>query len=189
MLQQRADARRNSRQILDAARRLVGEHGAAVQMEAIAREAGVAVGTLYRHHPTKADLVAAVVEDAVERVAEAAEASLAAVDEGRDPGAAVEELLALVAARQGADRAAKAALTDLGGAAVDHAAPPAGSAVERALTAIARILAAAAESGSIRSDVTVGDLVHLLAGVPDLDVDPEGHARVLAIVLRGIRAA
>src|SRR5918992_215426 len=54
---QRADARRNHQRILEAARAAFSERGAEVQMDAIARAAGVGVGTLYRHFPTKEALI------------------------------------------------------------------------------------------------------------------------------------
>ena len=66
----RADAVRNRTSILEAARRLVAEQGTEVAMGEIARAAGVAVGTLYRHFPNKADLLAAVVNEYVEALAD-----------------------------------------------------------------------------------------------------------------------
>jgi AcrR family transcriptional regulator len=59
----RSDAARNRVRVLEAARVLVSRDGPDVRMDAIAAEAGVAVGTVYRHFPTKEALVAAVVED------------------------------------------------------------------------------------------------------------------------------
>ena len=66
----RADAVRNRTAILEAAKQLVTEKGAEVAMGEIARVAGVAVGTLYRHFPNKADLLAAVVNEYVEALAD-----------------------------------------------------------------------------------------------------------------------
>ena len=66
----RADAVRNRTAILEAARQLVTEQGTEVAMGEIARAAGVAVGTLYRHFPNKADLLAAVVNEYVEALAD-----------------------------------------------------------------------------------------------------------------------
>jgi AcrR family transcriptional regulator len=59
----RADAARNRARILAAARDQFAAHGSEAGMDEIAAAAGVAVGTLYRHFPTKADLVAAVSEN------------------------------------------------------------------------------------------------------------------------------
>src|SRR5215212_9642576 len=54
---QRADARRNRERIVDAARELFAEQGHNAQMDDVARRAGVGVGTVYRHFPTKSDLL------------------------------------------------------------------------------------------------------------------------------------
>ena len=57
----RADARRNRERILEAARETFSEYGTEAQMDEIARRAGVGVGTLYRHFPTKDVLVGELV--------------------------------------------------------------------------------------------------------------------------------
>lgn len=60
----RADARRNRTRILTAAREVFAEQGASASTEAVAARAGVAIGTVFRHFPTKPDLLSAVVMDA-----------------------------------------------------------------------------------------------------------------------------
>ena len=67
---QRADARRNREKIVEAARASFAEYGLETQMDDIARRAGVGVGTLYRHFPTKDALVRAIVQRHMERMAE-----------------------------------------------------------------------------------------------------------------------
>lgn len=59
----RSDAKRKRGQVLDAARELFASRGADVSLEAIAKQADVGIGTLYRHFPTRADLLAAVSDD------------------------------------------------------------------------------------------------------------------------------
>src|SRR5919201_1150349 len=59
----RADARRNRERILKAARHACAEHGASVQIDDVARAAGVGVGTVYRHFPTKDALIEALVAE------------------------------------------------------------------------------------------------------------------------------
>jgi AcrR family transcriptional regulator len=59
----RADAQRNRRRLLDAARAEFAEHGLDAGVDAVARRAGVGMGTLYRHFPTKGALVEAVIRD------------------------------------------------------------------------------------------------------------------------------
>ena len=95
----RVDAQRNRDRILEAARALVAETGVDATMEDIARHAGVAVGTLYRHFPAKEDLVAAVVEDSLAQMASLTEGALAAVHAGAAPGPALGELFREIAER------------------------------------------------------------------------------------------
>ena len=77
----RRDAQRNRAAILDAARAAFAEAGLEAPMDAIAKSAGIGAGTLYRHFPTRDDLVAAVLEDhrvdLDERARELAEQGLA----------------------------------------------------------------------------------------------------------------
>jgi AcrR family transcriptional regulator len=125
--------------------------------------------TLYRHHPTKADLIAAVVEDSVEAIATAAEAAVADLHAGGDAAQLLTSLFATVAEAHTLDRAVKEALHSLeqGASVTDPAAAPEGSATARAATAIEELLAAGRSAGTLRADLTVDDLVVLLAGVPD----------------------
>jgi AcrR family transcriptional regulator len=76
----RRDAQRNRDSILVAARALLARDGVDASVEEITREAGVGMGTLYRHFPTKADLVDAVLEDAFAEIVQAAEDALAEED-------------------------------------------------------------------------------------------------------------
>lgn len=78
---QRADARRNREAVVKAARERFSREGTAAQIDDIARDAGVGVGTVYRHFPTKEDLVEALVEARFAHIAEyGAEAVEAAKD-------------------------------------------------------------------------------------------------------------
>jgi len=65
---ERSDARLNRARLLAAAREVLAERGAAAEMREIAERAGVAVGTLYRHFPTREALVAAIIADTLEEV-------------------------------------------------------------------------------------------------------------------------
>ena len=81
----RADARRNRELLVSAAREVFAEHGSGVSMEAIAKHAGVGIGTLYRHFPNRFDIVEAVYRDDVEELVRAAERT-----EALEPWEAVE---------------------------------------------------------------------------------------------------
>jgi AcrR family transcriptional regulator len=76
----RQDAARNRRHLVAAARRVFGRDGLDSGVEAVARQAGVGTGTLYRHFPSKDDLVAALLEDLSDEVLESARAALAHQD-------------------------------------------------------------------------------------------------------------
>jgi AcrR family transcriptional regulator len=76
----RQDAARNRRHLVAAARRVFGHDGLDSGVEAVAREAGVGTGTLYRHFPSKDDLVAALLEDLSDEVLVSARAALAHQD-------------------------------------------------------------------------------------------------------------
>jgi len=69
----RADARRNRAKILAAAEEVFAERGAAASTEEVAVVAGVAIGTVFRHFPTKRDLLAAILKDLLESLALAAQ--------------------------------------------------------------------------------------------------------------------
>jgi AcrR family transcriptional regulator len=185
----RADARRNRARILGSARALMAGAGTETTMEDIARHAGVAVGTLYRHFPAKEDLVAAVLEDSAAQVAALAERALAAVDRGAGPGAELDALFRAVADRHATDRAFKAATGQLDldpEAALARAAP--GSNADRATRAITALLDRARAGGDVRTDVTLADLVLLLGSLPGPEVAADRRARYLDIVLAGLRA-
>jgi AcrR family transcriptional regulator len=183
----RVDAQRNRDRILEAARALVAETGVDATMEDIARHAGVAVGTLYRHFPAKEDLVAAVVEDSLAQMASLTEGALAAVHAGAPPGAAIGELFREIAERHATDQAFKSAAGRLDVNAEIAAAAP-GSPIARSVAAISELLERAQIAGQIRGDLTLADLGVLLAAVPGAGVAPEQRARFVDIVIAGLAA-
>ncbi|TDC75528.1 TetR/AcrR family transcriptional regulator, partial [Streptomyces hainanensis] len=175
----RADAVRNRRKILAAAGEQITAHGPDVGMDEIAAAAGVAVGTLYRHFPTKTDLVAAVVAEYVGRVADDAEAALARVSSG---ARAVDELTAFlgrVVETSVSDRAVKAAARTLGAEPGDHAAEA------RAGTAVTTLIEAGQADGDIHPDVTVGD-IYLLFSTAPTDQPATTRTRWLTLVTAGL---
>jgi AcrR family transcriptional regulator len=97
----RADARRNREAVLLAARKRLAKHGLDGSIEDIARTAGVGVGTVYRHFPCKHDLIAALVRDRFERLAERAAEALTEAD----PWKAFCDLMRYSAELQMSDRA------------------------------------------------------------------------------------
>jgi len=164
----RADAVRNRTSILEAARQLVTEQGTEVAMGEIARAAGVAVGTLYRHFPNKADLLAAVVNEYVEALADDAQDAWERVEAGRSD--ADQELLGFLGRALemiSRSHAAKSVARALG-AEVEYAEPE-----TRATEALGRLIEAGRASGRLRRDLTVSDLYILMVFYPG-----EGSAEV-----------
>jgi AcrR family transcriptional regulator len=185
----RVDAQRNRDRILEAAHALVAETGVDATMEDIARHAGVAVGTLYRHFPAKEDLVAAVVEDSLAQMASLAEGALAAVHAGAPPGPAIGQLFREIAERHATDQAFKSAAGRLDvGSNVDTeiATAPPGSPIARSVAAITELLQRAQLAGQIRGDLVLADLGVLLSAVPGAGIAPERRARFVDIVIAGL---
>ena len=154
----RADARRNRERILEGAREAFGDLGAEAQMDEVARRAGVGVGTVYRHFPTKEALLAELVRQRLTTMSAYARDALAAAGE---PFAVFAGLL-----RRNADLAA-------GDAAVQYAMLGAGELVwEQAhaeqvelLGLTAELMARAQQAGTMRADVGASDIPMLMCGV------------------------
>ena len=176
----RADAVRNRTAILQAARQLVSEQGAEVAMGEIARAAGVAVGTLYRHFPNKADLFAAVVNEYVEALADDAQGAWERVEAGRSDVdqellGFLERALELIARSHAAKSVAQAL-----GAEVEYAEPE-----SRATEALGRLIEAGRSSGRLRCDLTVSDLYILMVFYPG-DGSVEVRRRWLELIRPGL---
>lgn len=182
----RSDAVHNRGRVLAAARTLVARDGAEVRMDAIAAEAGVAVGTLYRHFATKEALVAAVVDESLRALASRAEEARSAVDAGAEPFTELELLVRAIAQSYAQDRALKAAAVALG--AEVHVDPrERGSTAARAMAAVDELLRRARRDGTARPDVTTEDLLVVLTQVPDEAATGVGSLeRYLRTLLRGI---
>lgn len=152
----RADARRNRERILQAARYACAEHGASVQIDDVARAAGVGVGTVYRHFPTKEILIEALVAEKVRITTENLREALAI----EDPWEAFAEALRRNAEIMAGDAGLREAMMRLGPG-VGHTGE---GAVE--LEALgARLVERAQAAGELREDVTVHDISALMIGL------------------------
>jgi AcrR family transcriptional regulator len=176
----RADARRNRERILQAARFACAEHGASVQMDDVARGAGVGVGTVYRHFPTKEALIEALVAEKFRVTSDNIRRAL----EIDDPWEAFAEALRSNAEVMAADAGLRDALIRLGPD-VPHSDEARAELDELG----GRLISRAQAAGALREDVTAQDIGALMAGLctsmahPGLD-----WRRHLELLLDGLRA-
>jgi AcrR family transcriptional regulator len=175
----RADAVRNRHKILATAEAAFARDGLAVSVDDIARRAGVGIGTLYRHFPTKDALIAAIVIARIERVAERAE-QLAG---SPAPGAALVELLEHMVA----EGATKRDLVEALGGTEWFETAAVETARRRYRRALAKLLTRAQDAGEIRGDVTASDLTAIVKGLFAANVDARARGRLLRILLDGLR--
>jgi AcrR family transcriptional regulator len=178
----RSDAARNREQLLKVATRVFASAGAETSMRAIAREAGVGIGTLYRHFPTRESLVEAVYRDQVGRLTNGARELLA-------------ELAPAVAMRRWMDLfgewiATKNGMLDTLLAVIESGAVGHAGTRDEILNAISAILDAGRVTGDLRSDVTPEEIAASLIGIFTVAHQP-GHTvtadRLLDILLDGLR--
>jgi AcrR family transcriptional regulator len=181
--QMRADARRNRDRLLAAARAAFTEHGADAPLDDIARQAGVGIGTLYRHFPTRLALQEAVYRDQVE--------NLCALGEGlrgeSEPGEALETwiraLVGYVATKRGLSQTL---INSLG---KDSEFLSSCSSLFRETGR--DLLDGAKRSGAVRADAEITDvmrLCHAIVLASEQAGEPAGSAeRLVSWVLDGLR--
>jgi AcrR family transcriptional regulator len=176
----RADARRNYERLLDAARKVFADQGGGASMEAIAKQAGVGVGTLYRHFPRRIDVVEAVYRDDVDALVGSAEGGAADLDPW-------EALAAWLRAYVDYARAKRTFLNELHEAFEKN--PDLKSVSrERISASCDRVLATAQQAGAARTDIDGADLMQLVSQMcTSPTLTPDQGQRLLAVILDGLR--
>ncbi|RRR99612.1 TetR/AcrR family transcriptional regulator [Glycomyces terrestris] len=177
----RADAARNRAKIMEAANRQIMARGPEVPMESIAEDAGVAVGTLYRHFPTKQDLVVAVLEQCFGALREAAEAAGDRVEAGASAIVEFTAFARIVMEEAASNLAMKAAARSLGADYHEDEDRRRGEA------AMQRLIDAAKAEGTVRPDLSLEDCQLFFVTVP-VDQPPAVRERWFDLMIDGFRA-
>ncbi|MFI0780042.1 TetR/AcrR family transcriptional regulator [Streptomyces sp. NPDC021212] len=178
----RKDARRNKETLLDAAATVFVRSGVEAPVRDIAAEAGVGMGTIYRHFPTRADLIIAVYRHQVEACAEAGPALLAS---SPTPHAALGQWINLFVDFLVTKHGLAAVLqSDSSGFDTLHA-----YFLDRLLPVCTQLLDAAVESGEIRSGLTA---LELMRGVGNLCIGADSDSRydprrLVELLIAGLR--
>jgi AcrR family transcriptional regulator len=179
----RADAQRNRDRIVEVARQVFRQQGYDASLDLIAKQAGVGPGTLYRHFPTRDDLVDAVMQAWVDQVTDTTDKALA--HEGGPRERLVhwfEEYVRLISVHKGGPARITGAMGD--------ETSPIRSKCEVLQSASARVLDDLRAEGAVRDDVTPLQVARLVGGVATVadtsDLDAEAVRPMLEVVADGL---
>ncbi len=151
----RADARRNRQRLLATALKLFTSSKEEVTLSAVAEGAGVGIGTLYRHFPTREALVEAIYRSEVERLSDAAPALLEEMPADKALEAWLTRYAGLIATKRGLMEVVRS-IFEPGAAAPDYSR-------ERMREAVTLLLDAAAKTGRVRGDLDPADVLLAVA--------------------------
>jgi AcrR family transcriptional regulator len=178
----RADARRNRERLLEAAVRAFASDGADVTLEAIAKTAGVGIGTLYRHFPTRDALVEAAYRQELAHLCDAVPGLLRSLPPDEATRAWMDRFIDYMTTKRYMAGALQAVIASGG--------DPYAESRARLVAAITTLLAAGISAGTLRADVEPNDVllalsgVSLAAGTPD---QREQAGRLLNLLIDGLR--
>jgi AcrR family transcriptional regulator len=179
----RADAQRNRDRLVEVAvRAFTGDGGADVTLESIAKEAGVGIGTLYRHFPTREALIEAAYRNELTKLCDLAPELLRAKPADEALRAWLDGFVDYMATKQGMSDALKAVVASGG----DPFAQSRGKLIE----AITNLLAAAVVAGRIRADANPWDVILSASGfclVVSETGDRAVAGRMLDLLMDGLR--
>ena len=179
----RADGERNRLRLIEAAKDAFAKDGAAVSLEQIARDAEVSIATLYRHFPTRDELISAVYQQEVTVLIEAANQLMTK----REPAAALREWLMLFVDFLDAKHGMAAAMdTLIGGPEPLYSKTP-----NRLDVPVKALVAGGVAAGVFRDDIEPHDLLRALAGVAHVRPSKSwkrSAARMVDLLLNGMQA-
>jgi AcrR family transcriptional regulator len=177
----RADARQNRARLIAAATEAFAQKGADASLEDVARRAGVGIGTLYRHFPTRLDLQAAVFRSQVSTVCGQGDALLEAEGPADAFAAWIRALAAYLVTKRGLSRALIEAVG------VESELITSCWMAMRETTE--RLLTSGQEAGVIRPDVTATDVMRLVHGVAlSTEKEPDRAGLLLSVAIDGLAA-
>jgi AcrR family transcriptional regulator len=180
----RADARRNRERVLDAAATIFSERGFSAPVAEIAGRAGVGPATLFRHFPTKHELLLAVVARKLEELLAAARAAVA--DAETDPAAGLRQFFIAACGTTARDQM----LLDLAHQTITD--PRLTEPSQAILAAIDTLAERGRDAGILREDIQGHDLAVLMNSIAYgvrglMDTTPDAHLRYIEIVLAGLQ--
>jgi AcrR family transcriptional regulator len=176
----RADAQRNRDLLLSAAVEAFSECGLEATLDAIAKKAGVGIGTLYRHFPTREALVEAAYRNELAVVCAAAPELLATLPPAEATRAWMDRFIDYMTRKLGMADALRGIIA--------AGADPYAHSFELLVGAIQPLLAASAEAGEIRADVAAADVLVSLSGVAlAAGANREQADRLLDLLMDGLR--
>ncbi|RSM84290.1 TetR/AcrR family transcriptional regulator [Kibdelosporangium aridum] len=177
----RADARRNRARVLEVAQQVFETEGLAVPVDEVAKRAGVGIGTVYRHFPTKEALLEAILISRVEGLV----ADAQALADAPEPGPAFFGFVVRMVRNVVGNKALGEALASSGRDPVEVL----GSAHTELRAAQDHLLARAQEAGAVRADVTGADLKAIIVGIIAAERHIDGEpGRLGSIMIESLRA-
>ncbi|MBV8683165.1 MAG: TetR/AcrR family transcriptional regulator [Caulobacteraceae bacterium] len=175
---ERSDAVLNRERIVETATRVFSAQGRNAKLDAIAREAGVGIGTLYRHFPTREALFEAVYRHEVEHLAELA----GELAQEADPVEALRQWLhanvRLMATKKGMIEAMQL---------VAYGSELKAYSFARLTGALTPLLERGVAAGALRADITAEDLLRTLVGILYAEAGGDSSLRILDVFVDGLR--
>ncbi|MCI2417887.1 TetR/AcrR family transcriptional regulator [Saccharopolyspora sp. K220] len=178
----RADAQRNRDRLLDAAVRRFSEDGLDATLDAIAKDAGVGIGTLYRHFPTRDALVEAAYRNELAKLCEAAPELLATMPPDQAMRTWMDRFVDYMMTKHGMADALRAVIASGGN--------PYAESRDRMVAAITTLLRAGVAAGTVRPDVEPVDVLTSISGLSLAAGQPEQRdqaRRLLDLLMDGLR--